>query len=69
VGGHADFEKLIDEMTRVLKPRGWLALRDVTHIVEASAPRLQQAGLTCEIKPAESLFGFSSNLLIGRKAG
>lgn len=69
IHGHVDFEKLMGEMTRVLKPGGRLALRDVTHIIEVSAPRLQQAGIACEVKPTASLFGFSSNLLIGKKAG
>ena len=65
----ADHEQTIGEMVRVLKPGGQMAIWDITHMIEATASRMWQAGLECEIREGDRFLGFEMSLLLGQKAG
>ena len=59
-----DFDNLIHEMLRVLRPRGTLVVMDVAHLVQVLADRLQAAGLQVELRtgPAGQQFVVGRNL-------
>lgn len=66
--GIPDHQRLVGEIVRVLKPGGHIILWDITHMIDATALRLRQSGLTCEVKPASRFLGFEMSLLVGEKS-
>jgi len=60
----ADFENLVGEMLRVLKPGGTIVVLDIAHMVEALAARMEEAGLQVEIQDAP----YEQQIVIGKKA-
>jgi len=52
-----DTQKAIEEMTRVLKPGGWLAIYDEPSTIFYSAKLMRQAGLKIEKKTMDMVFG------------
>ncbi|MFI5261848.1 MAG: class I SAM-dependent methyltransferase [Candidatus Limnocylindrales bacterium] len=69
VRDHADLQRLMDELSRVLKPSGRLVLWDVPHALEASAALLRERGLSAEIGDAVPFLGFQNSILVATKAG
>ena len=64
----ADHEQAINEMLRVLKPGGQIALMDVTHMIEGYASNMNAKGITSEVKKTtNSPFGFEMSVMIGKK--
>jgi arsenite methyltransferase len=63
----ADFRRLIDELTRVLRPEGAVLLWDVPHIVEVTEGRLRAAGFVTSRRPTAPFLGFANDLLVARK--
>jgi len=64
----SDHEKAMNEMLRVLKPGGQIALWDVTHMIEGYAAAMRTQGVTSEVnKTIQSPFGFEMSVMIGRK--
>jgi len=57
-----DTEKSIGEMTRVLKPGGWLAIYDEPSTVFYCAKLMQKYGLKTEKKSTDMLFGVKPHL-------
>lgn len=68
VSSQSDFDQVMGELARVLKPGGQIAIWDVAHMVEASAKRLGQLGIACELKPSEQFLDYQMSLLVGKKA-
>lgn len=67
VRSQSDFEQVMGELARVLKPGGQIAVWDIEHLVEASAKRLGQLGIPCEVTGGEKFLGNQMSLLVGRK--
>jgi cyclopropane fatty-acyl-phospholipid synthase-like methyltransferase len=67
VRSQSDFEQVINELARVLKPGGQVAIWDIEHLVEASAKRLSQLGIPCKVTRGEQFLNNQMNLLVGRK--
>ena len=64
----ADHEQAINEMLRVLKPGGKIALMDITHMIEGYAANLKSKGINSDVnKTIQSPFGFEMSVLIGKK--
>lgn len=64
----SDHEKAIQEMLRVLKPGGRIALWDTSHMVEGYAANMNTKGVTSDVqKTIHSPFGFEMSVMIGRK--
>ena len=64
-----DHELAINEMLRVLKPGGQIALMDVSHIVEGYAAAMKTKGVTSTVnQTVESPFGFEMSVMIGNKS-
>jgi len=64
----AEHEQAINEMLRVLKPNGQIALMDITHMIEGYASNMKAKGVTSEVnKTVQSPFGFEMSVMIGRK--
>ena len=64
----AEHEQAINEMLRVLKPGGKIALMDITHMIEGYAANMQTKGVTSEVKKTvPSPFGFEMSVMIGKK--
>jgi len=64
----SEHEQAINEMLRVLKPGGKIALMDISHMVEGYASNMKAKGITSEVKPTiQSPFGFEMSVMIGRK--
>jgi ubiquinone/menaquinone biosynthesis C-methylase UbiE len=68
VHGRAEFDQVMRELRRVLKPGGQIVLWDITHMIEASAARMRQAGVQCDIKKVGRFLGFEMCILFGHKA-
>ena len=58
-----EFEKLSQEMIRVLKPGGTMTVLDTAHMIDALAIRLETAGLNVEIKNRTD----GQKIIIGKK--
>jgi SAM-dependent methyltransferase len=67
VRDRADFGRLIDELTRVLRAGGAILLWDVPHIVDVSEGRLRAAGFVTSRRPTAPFLGFANHLLVARK--
>ena len=64
----SDHEQAINEMLRVLKPGGKIALMDITHMIEGYSSSMQTKGVTSEVhKTVQSPFGFEMSVMIGKK--
>lgn len=64
----SDHEQAINEMLRVLKPEGKIALMDITHMIEGYSSSMQTKGVTSEVhKTVQSPFGFEMSVMIGKK--
>lgn len=59
-----DFESLVGEMLRVLKPGGTIVVVDIAHMIEALSIRMEKAGLQVERQDAP----YGQQLVIGKKA-
>ena len=62
-----DHDRAVREMARVLKPGGKIVLWDITHMIEATAAKLDTLGVTCEVRPTVRSMRFDMSLLTGRK--
>ena len=66
----SDHERAINEMLRVLKPGGRIALWDTSHMVEGYAANMKTKGVTSDVnKTVQSPFGFEMSVMIGRRVG
>ena len=64
----AEHEQAINEMLRVLKPGGQIALMDVSHIIESYAENMKLKGVTGKIDTTgPTPFGFEMSVMIGKK--
>ena len=64
----SEHEQAINEMLRVLKPGGKIALMDVSHMIEGYASSMKSKGITSEVnKTVQSPFGFEMSVMIGIK--
>jgi len=64
----SDHEQAINEMLRVLKPGGKIALMDTTHMIEGYASNMNTKGVTSKVnKTTQSPFGFEMSVMIGKK--
>jgi SAM-dependent methyltransferase len=64
----AEHEQAINEMLRVLKPGGKIALMDISHMIEGYAANMKTRGVTSGVeKTVESPFGFEMSVMIRRK--
>jgi len=64
----AEHEQAINEMLRVLKPNGKIALMDISHMIEGYASNMKSKGVTSEVsKTTNSPFGFEMSVMIGKK--
>jgi SAM-dependent methyltransferase len=64
----SDHELAINEMLRVLKPGGRIALWDTSHMVEGYAANMKSKGIAGDVKKTiQSPFGFEMSVMIGRR--
>lgn len=66
ISGREEFEQLMAEMVRVLRPGGHLALWDNRHLVEAAAQRLRAAGLAVEVRERGTYLGYEVGIVLAR---
>ncbi len=66
---HTDFEQVMHEMVRVLRPGGQIVIWDVAHIVNACASRLRSAGVQCEVEEVDRFLSYDMGIVFGKKAG
>ena len=62
-----DHERAVREMVRVLKPGGKIVLRDITHMIEATAAKMKSLGVECEVQPTINSLGFDMSMMVGKK--
>ncbi len=67
VQSREDFDRVMAEMIRVLKPGGTFVVSDITHLVEACATRLTAAGLSCKVQAIEPFLQYERAMVVGRK--
>lgn len=66
---HSEHEQAINEMLRVLKPGGRIALMDISHMIEGYAANMKTKGVTSDVnKTIQSPFGFEMSVMIGKKS-
>jgi len=64
----SEHEQAINEMLRVLRPGGKIALMDISHMIEGYAANMKTKGVTSDInKTVESPFGFEMSVMMGKK--
>jgi len=64
----SDHEQAINEILRVLKPGGKIALMDISHMIEGYISNMKAKGVTSEVnKTVQSPFGFEMSVMIGEK--
>lgn len=64
----SEHEQAINEMLRVLKPNGKIALMDISHMIEGYTSNMKSKGVTSEVnKTVKSPFGFEMSVMIGKK--
>jgi len=65
----SEHEQAINEMLRVLKPGGKIALMDISHMIEGYAESMKLKGITSKVnKTVQSPFGFEMSVMIGQRA-
>ena len=65
----SEHEQAINELLRVLKPGGQIALMDISHMIEGYAASMKTKGVTSDVKKTvQSPFGFEMSVMIGKKA-
>jgi SAM-dependent methyltransferase len=65
----SEHEQAINEMLRVLKPGGQIALMDISHIIEGYAASMKTKGVRSDVnKTVQSPFGFEMSVMIGQKS-
>jgi ubiquinone/menaquinone biosynthesis C-methylase UbiE len=58
----------MNEMLRVLKPGGKIALMDISHMIEGYASNMKAKGVTSDVnKTIKSPFGFEMSVMMGKK--
>ena len=62
-----DHERTVREMARVLKPGGKIIIWDISHMIEATALKMNSLGVKCEVKPTINSLGFEMSMLTGKK--
>jgi SAM-dependent methyltransferase len=64
----SEHEQAMNEMLRVLKPGGKIALMDISHMIEGYASNMKTKGVTSEVnKTVQSPFGFEMSVMMGKK--
>ena len=64
----SDHEQAINEMLRVLRPGGTIALMDIAHMIEGYSANLNARGIASDVKQTvKSPFGFEMSVMLGRK--
>ena len=64
----AEHEQAINEILRVLKPGGKIAIMDISHMIEGYATSMKTKGVTSEVnRTVQSPFGFEMSVMIGKK--
>lgn len=65
---YSEHEQAINEMLRVLKPNGQIALMDISHMIEGYSENMGSKGITSKVdKTVQSPFGFEMSVMIGKK--
>jgi SAM-dependent methyltransferase len=64
----SEHEQAINEILRVLKPGGKIALFDISHMVEGYAAAMKSKGVDSDVnKTIQSPFGFEMSVMIGSR--
>ncbi len=67
ISNQEDFEKVVREIIRVLKPGGQIVIWDIAHMVDASSKRMNQLGLHCEVTIVDKFLNYEMGIMFGRK--